>query len=95
MIKNSIPTIYNTIYQLGDVVTKLGTNFKRNVARLLAKRKWTQLDLAEKMNVTKGNISNLLSERFDPQFSTVERVAEVLRVSPLSLISPPPKPPVD
>jgi len=53
----------------------------------MAKKKInSQTELAEILGISKNQISNILSERFNPIKSNVIELAELLEVNPLEII---------
>ncbi len=46
----------------------------------------SQTELAEALNISKNQVSNILSEKFNPIKSNVIELAEFLEVSPLEII---------
>ena len=46
----------------------------------------SQTELAEALNISKNQVSNILSEKFNPIKSNVIELAEFLEVSPLDII---------
>ena len=61
--------------------------FCENVRSGMEERDWSQDDLAAKMRVTKGYVSNLLNGRAQPGLHTLEKVAKAFRVDPSELLS--------
>jgi len=60
---------------------------KFKVKELMAKKKINnQTELAEALGISKNQVSNILSERFNPIKSNVIELAEFLEVSPLEII---------
>jgi len=60
---------------------------KFKVKELMAKKKInSQTELAEALGVSKNQISNILSEKFNPIKSNVIELAKFLEVSPLEII---------
>jgi DNA (cytosine-5)-methyltransferase 1 len=57
------------------------------VKELMAKKEIsTQTKLAEMLGISKNQLSNILSEKFNPIKSNVIELAEFLEVSPLEII---------
>ena len=60
---------------------------KFKVKELMAKKKIdTQTELAEMLGISKNQLSNILSEKFDPIKSNVVELADFLGVSPMEII---------
>jgi len=60
---------------------------KFKVKELMAKKEInTQTELAEMLGVSKNQLSNILSDKFNPIKSNVIELAEFLEVSPLEII---------
>jgi DNA-binding Xre family transcriptional regulator len=60
---------------------------KFKVKELMAKKKINnQTELAEVLGISKNQVSNILSEKFNPIKSNVIELAEFLEVSPLVII---------
>lgn len=60
---------------------------KFKVKELMAKKEInTQTELAEMLGVSKNQLSNILSEKFNPIKSNVIELADFLEVSPLEII---------
>jgi DNA (cytosine-5)-methyltransferase 1 len=60
---------------------------KFKVKELMAKKKINnQTELAKMLGVSKNQVSNILSEKFNPIKSNVIELAEFLEVSPLEII---------
>ena len=60
---------------------------KFKVKELMAKKKINnQTELAEVLGISKNQVSNILSEKFNPIKSNVIELAEFLEVSPLEII---------
>lgn len=60
---------------------------KFKVKELMAKKKINnQTELAEVLGISKNQVSNILSEKFNPIKSNVIQLAEFLEVSPLEII---------
>jgi len=60
---------------------------KFKVKELMAKKKVNnQTELAEILGISKNQVSNILSEKFNPIKSNVIKLAEFLEVSPLEII---------
>jgi DNA (cytosine-5)-methyltransferase 1 len=60
---------------------------KYKVKELMAKKKInTQNELAQMLGISKNQLSNILSEKFNPIKSNVVELAEFLGVSPLEII---------
>lgn len=55
-------------------------DFRHNVNSQLEKLGWTRADLAERMHVTPGYITQLLNGHHEPGLRVVERVATALGV---------------
>jgi len=53
----------------------------RRIAEALAMRGWKQADLARRMSVQRGTISNWINEKYEPNPESLERLAEVLNVN--------------
>lgn len=64
----------------------LGNVFRQNLKTLMDRRKWSQADLAERMECTQPYISQLLTGAREPGLTTVEKVAGVFGVTPESLL---------
>ncbi len=56
--------------------------FKSNLRILLEIKSLSQTDLANKMGVTRGNVSKLLNSDTSPNLNTVEQIASALDVPP-------------
>lgn len=52
-----------------------------NVRRLITARGWNQQQLAEKVGVSRSAISQIVTGKVDPAFSTVQAIADELGVS--------------
>ena len=60
---------------------------KFKVKELMAKKKINnQTELAEVLGISKNQVSNILSEKFNPIKSNVIQLAEFLEVNPLEII---------
>jgi len=60
---------------------------KFKVKELMAKKKIsTQQELANMLGISKNQLSNILSEKYNPIKSNVVELAEFLGVSPLEII---------
>ena len=60
---------------------------KYKVKELMAKKKIsTQKELADMLGISKNQLSNILSDRFNPIKSNVIELANFLNVSPLEII---------
>ncbi len=60
---------------------------KFKVKELMAKKKInSQIELAEMLGISKNQLSNILSEKFNPIKSNVVELADFLGVSPLEII---------
>jgi DNA (cytosine-5)-methyltransferase 1 len=60
---------------------------KFKVKELMAKKKINnQTELAEVLGISKNQVSNILSEKFNPIKSNVIELAEFFEVSPLEII---------
>ena len=60
---------------------------KFKVKELMAKKKInSQTELAEALGISKNQVSNILSEKFNPIKSNVIALADFLEVSPLEII---------
>jgi DNA (cytosine-5)-methyltransferase 1 len=60
---------------------------KYKVKELMAKKEInTQTELAEMLGISKNQLSNILSDKFNPIKSNVIELAEFLEVSPLEII---------
>jgi DNA (cytosine-5)-methyltransferase 1 len=60
---------------------------KYKVKELMAKKEIaTQSELAQMLGISKNQLSNVLSEKFNPIKSNVVELAEFLGVSPLEII---------
>jgi len=60
---------------------------KFKVKELMAKKEInTQTELAEMLGVSKNQLSNILSDKFNPIKSNVIELAKFLEVSPLEII---------
>ena len=69
---------------LQDIILKIN---KFKVKELMAKKQINnQTELAEVLGISKNQVSNILSERFNPIKSNVIELAEFLEVSPLEII---------
>ena len=67
-----------------DIILKIN---KFKVKELMAKKKIkNQTELAEVLGISKNQVSNILSEKFNPIKSNVIQLAEFLEVSPLDII---------
>jgi transcriptional regulator with XRE-family HTH domain len=63
----------------------LQRQFGRRVRKLRTERKWTQEDLAERLDVTWVYISNLENGRRSPSFALIERISLVFHVPVMEL----------
>ena len=69
---------------LQDIILKIN---KFKVKELMAKKQInSQTELAEALGISKNQVSNILSEKFNPIKSNVIELAEFLEVSPLEII---------
>ena len=69
---------------LQDIILKIN---KFKVKELMAKKQINnQTELAEVLGISKNQVSNILSEKFNPIKSNVIELAEFLEVSPLEII---------
>jgi len=60
---------------------------KFKVKELMAQKKInSQIELAEMLGISKNQLSNILSEKFNPIKSNVVELADFLGVSPLEII---------
>lgn len=60
---------------------------KFKVKELMAKKKINnQTELADALGISKNQVSNILSEKFNPIKSNVIQLAEFLEISPLEII---------
>lgn len=60
---------------------------KLKIKELMAKKGInTQTELAQMLGISKNQLSNILSERFNPIKSNVVELADFLKVNPLILI---------
>ncbi len=60
---------------------------KFKVKELMAQKKINnQIELAEMLGISKNQLSNILSEKFNPIKSNVVELADFLGVSPLEII---------
>ena len=60
---------------------------KLRVKELMSKNRIkNQVELAKKLGVSKNQISNILSEKFNPIKSNIIELANLLEVSPLEII---------
>ena len=64
-------------------------HFIRNLKRIRTERGLTQVQLAEKLGTTQGNISRLLSGVEDVTLSRCEKIAEALGIPIIELIVEP------
>ena len=62
-------------------------DLKERVKVLLKARGITQAELAEKIGVQGGTLSNAISGRYSPTLDTLERIAEALGVSVAELFA--------
>jgi len=53
----------------------------KNIKKLREKKGLTQLDLAERLNVTRQAISNWETEKTQPDIDTLQKIAQVFEVS--------------
>ena len=61
---------------------------KIKVKNLMSKKGiLTQTELAEIMGITKGQLSIILSEKYNPFKSSIEHLCEVLATSPLDILA--------
>lgn len=72
------------------LIKKQGYNLhldKLKIKELMAKKGIsTQNELAQMLGISKNQLSNILSERFNPIKSNVVKLADFLKVNPLILI---------
>ncbi|WP_258238549.1 helix-turn-helix domain-containing protein [Arcobacter sp. CECT 8986] len=60
---------------------------KYKVKELMAKKEIkTQSELADLLGISKNQLSNILSDEFDPIKSNVRKIADFFDISPLSII---------
>lgn len=60
---------------------------KFKIKELMAKKQIkTQSELAELLGISKNQLSNLLSDNFDPIKSNVRKLSDFFEVNPLSII---------
>ena len=62
------------------------SHFSDNLVRLRKSRRWTQLDLAQQLQVSKSMISMLEVGEREPTNKTILKVAEIFGVTPESLL---------
>lgn len=61
---------------------------KFKIKELMARKKInTQTELAKMLGISKNQMSNILSEKFNPIKSNVVELAELLDVSPIEIIN--------
>ena len=58
------------------------------IKELLKEKGATQKELANKMGMSEGNLSNILSGKFAPTLDTLQRIAEALGVDIAELFTP-------
>lgn len=58
------------------------------IRELLKERKMTQHDLATKMGITDGGLSQLISGQYAIRLDTLERIAEAIGVEVAELFAP-------
>lgn len=61
----------------------------RNIKIMLLARGLRQKDLARRVNVTEGTLSNWLSGRIVMRLDDLDHICEVLHTTPVELYSPP------
>lgn len=62
--------------------------FMDNLRIRLTERGWSQNELARRLNISTAAVSHLFTGVRQPGLSTIEKIAEVLEVSPLELLIP-------
>ncbi len=66
---------------------------RHKVLEFMARKKIVSLkELAAALGISSAQMSNILSEKFEPVKSNIMELAEFLEVSPLELIEETPKP---
>ena len=65
---------------------KLHAIFVANVRELMDERGWSQADLAKKLGVTPGFVSQLLSGHRHPGLDSLENLAKAFRVDASELL---------
>jgi len=58
------------------------------VKEILKEKGMSQKDLAKRMNVQDGTMSNILSGRYSPTLDTLQRIADALGVEVAELFAP-------
>lgn len=61
---------------------KKNTFFTEQIKKLMLEKGLTQQDLADKLNVTKANVSVYLNAKRNPKPATIHKIAKALNVSP-------------
>ena len=61
---------------------KKTTFFTEQIKKLMLEKGLTQQDLADKLNVTKANVSVYLNAKRNPKPATIHKIAKALNVSP-------------
>ena len=74
-----------TIYDLWIIFMRMNSIAKR-LKQLRADRKLTQLQLAKQAGLTLAYIGRLETGHYDPQLSTLRRLAKALKVSVAELV---------
>ena len=64
------------------------TNFNQNVIKLLAERKMTVKELADRIGMHRQSLSKILNGHVDTTMGNAERIAEGLEVHLYDLIKP-------
>ncbi len=60
----------------------------KNLIRKLMLEKWisTQTDLAKVLGISKSQLSNLLSDKFNPIKSNIQEIADFFEIDPIKLL---------
>ena len=65
----------------------LANIFSKNVRKLLTQKNMTQVELAERLEVDRSQISHILNCHQIPTLDAVDRWAKALRVLPVELLT--------
>lgn len=69
-----------------DVYMESGKKLGKNLKMLRLKRKLSQGELSKSLNVDRAYISNIENGRMNPTLSTLEKIAQALKVSIKELV---------